>query len=285
MKQGASLIFLALLLLPGNDALLRSAGQNRAVSSNGAGFTEKVKSSLDEVKQVLMQMVKDFDTMASEDRQNWEDYSKWSDETEVAKNNFITAQKAYVLQQSAVQSANEGQIQQLTADLASLAEEISATKASIAELVKLRQEEHQAHTAELEDITKTIAAVHKATQILEGHFGAANAASLAAVTQRLQIALTMTKASSSSINQLTSLLQQRQRNPDFLNTDGSKYDNYEKQGTNVVMKLLSDLSMQLEQQKTESIDKENEQRTQYEQTKAARMLISPLRKRPSSRRP
>jgi len=61
------------------------------------------------------------------------------------------------------------------------------------------------------------------------------------------------------------------RNPDFLNTDGSKYDSYEKQGGgNAVQSMLTDLRMQLEQQRQESIEKEGESQRTFEVTKAAK---------------
>merc|ERR1719405_122418 len=61
------------------------------------------------------------------------------------------------------------------------------------------------------------------------------------------------------------------RNPDFLNTDGSKYDNYEKQGgAKGVIGMLTDLREQLEAQKQDAIAKENESVRQFEATKAAK---------------
>jgi hypothetical protein len=100
------------------------------------------------------------------------------------------------------------------------------------------------------------------------------------ITQRLETALTVrSKASLGSIHQLTTtllqggtaLLQGAAKAPDFLNTDGAKYDNYEKQGGgNVVNQMLTDLRMQLEQQRQESIEKEAESQRSFEATKAAK---------------
>merc|ERR1719399_708127 len=67
------------------------------------------------------------------------------------------------------------------------------------------------------------------------------------------------------------MLQTDARAPDFLNTDGSKYDTYEKQGgAKGVIGMLTDLRSQLETQKQDLIAKENENRRQFEETKAAK---------------
>jgi len=143
--------------------------------------------------------------------------------------------------------------------------------------VNLRNEEHAAHEAELEDIGKTLVAVGKAVQVLEGFYSGDKAA-LPEIAKRVELALTMTSSmSTAGIKQVTTVLLQQgmnqamRRNPDFLNTDGSKYDNYESQGgQKVVMKMLEDLRIQLEQQRQSSIEKEAESQRQFEATKAAK---------------
>merc|ERR1719171_1459372 len=145
----------------------------------------------------------------------------------------------------------------------------------------MRQEEHQAYEASLADVTKTIRAVTKATEILEGHYSAAGAA-LAEIRKRVQIALTMygqplESATPENMKNLASFLQggsaggSGEDAPDFLKVDGSKYDNYEKQGgAKGIIGMLEDLRSELESQKQDLIAKENENRQQFEQTKAAK---------------
>merc|ERR550537_1482140 len=80
-------------------------------------------------------------------------------------------------------------------------------------------------------------------------------------------------ATQQNVQVLTSLLQSGARSgaPDFLNTDGSKYDNYEKQGgAGGVIGMLKDLHDQLESQKQDLIAKESESQRQFEETKAAK---------------
>merc|ERR550514_367015 len=271
-------LLLFLVCLTSVSGFTARRGMNTQAQHEGRGMelSAKARSSLDEVVQLLMTMLKDFDNMMAEDHKNWEDFSKWSDDTEVAKRDFQAKTEAFEMQQRALQASNENEIQTLTADLAALAQSIAETKASIVELVNLRQEEHAAHQAEMEDITKTLVAVGKAIQVMEG-FYAGEKAALPEIARRVQMALTMTSSiSTASINQVTTaLLQQGSRqqntNPDFLNTDGSKYDNYEKQGgQQVVMKMLEDLRVQLEQQRQSSIEKEGEAQRQFEATKAAK---------------
>lgn len=224
---------------------------------------------------MLATMLHEFQTQETQDRENWAKYQKWSDDTEVEKNDFIQAQTALIMQTKAKKAANEQMVQKLTADLATLATDIADTVKSIAELVQMRKEEHEAFQASLTDVTKTIAAVGKATQILQGHYGA-TASELVEIRQRVQLALTMYGARTSlgtqhTASSLASMLQTNGKNPDFLNTDGSKYETYEKQGgATGVIGMLTDLRGQLESQKQALIAKESEAVRQYQETKAAK---------------
>merc|ERR1719428_1795167 len=186
---------------------------------------ERAKSSLGEVIELLTSMITEFDRQAAEDRKNWDEYSKWSQESETDKNNFILEQKALIMSNEASLNSNREQVAQLTADLEQLAGEIADEEASLNELNQMRHEEHEQFQASLTDVTKTITAVAKATQILEGHYGAGGA-ELAQIRSRVQVALTMfgrrTKsATQKNVKTLSSLLQvggaAKAQNPDFLN--------------------------------------------------------------------
>merc|ERR1719235_1169989 len=220
-------------------------------------------------------MLSEFTAQETQDKANWEEYTTWSDNSEVEKNNFIQEQTSLIMANQAKKAANEQEVQKLTEDLATLANDILETQKSIAELIKMRQEEHAAFQASLADVTKTIAAVTKATGILEGHYGAAGG-ELVEIRQRVQLALTMygvhsAQATQQNVARLNSLLQEKVRNPDFLNTDGSKYDSYQKQGgAKGVVGMLTDLRSQLEGQKQDLIAKESAAVRQFEETKAAK---------------
>jgi len=237
---------------------------------------ERAASSLGEVIEVLSTMLKEFADQEVEDKENWEKYQKWSDDTEVEKNDFIQEQTQLVMATTATMNANKQQVAKLTDELATLAEDIAETIKSIAELVKMREEEKAAFEVTLADLVKTIKAVLKATDILEGHYATGSAAELTEVRSRIQLALTMygvrsEHATQANVNLLSSFLQTGVQAPDFLNTDGSKYDNYEKQGgAKGVIGMLTDLREQLESQKQSAIAKENESIRQYEETKAAK---------------
>jgi len=122
--------------------------------------------------------------------------------------------------------------------------------------------------------------VIKATEILQGR-EAASQASLVEIRRRVQIALTsfgtvvqQQQNGAETGHVLLQLLQRGSQayaagNPDFLNTDGSKYETYEKKGGGVI-EMLGSLRTQLENQKQVSIEEENEARRQYEETKAAK---------------
>jgi hypothetical protein len=167
-------------------------------------------------------------------------------------------------------------VAKLTEEIATLGEDIAETIKSIEELVKMRAEEKAAFEVTLADLVKTIKAVLKATDILEGHYATGSAAELTEIRSRIQLALTMygvrsEQATQRNVNLLSSFLQTGYRNPDFLNTDGSKYDSYEKQGgAKGVIGMLTDLREQLEAQKQDAIAKENEAVRQFETTKAAK---------------
>merc|ERR1719395_465696 len=220
-------------------------------------------------------MLSEFSAQEVQDKKNWEDYTKWSDDSEVEKNDFIQEQTSLIMANEAQKAANEQEVQKLTNDLAILAADILETQKSIAELIKMRQEEHAAFQASLADVTKTIAAVTKATGILEGHYGAGGG-ELVEIRQRIQLALSMygihsQEATQQNVARLNSLLQVGVRAPDFLNTDGSKYDSYQKQGgAKGVVGMLTDLRSQLESQKQDLIAKESNSVRQFEETKAAK---------------
>merc|ERR1719281_881337 len=235
-------------------------------------------NGLQEVIDVLRQMLSDFDAQMVEDKKLWEEYSAWSDTSETDKRDFIQEQNSLIMSETAKKEANEQMVATLTSELATLANEIAQTKMGIKELIQMRKEEHEAFQTTQADLTQTIKAVVKATEILEGHY-AAQGSELAQIKQRVQIALTMygpsriRSATKENLQALAVMLQtgQSESNPDFLNTDGSKYDNYEKQGgARGVIGMLTDLHDQLESQKQDLIAKESESQRQYEATKAAK---------------
>merc|ERR1719453_1990023 len=231
---------------------------------------EGVSASIDDVIGVLKQMLIDFNTQATEDKKNWEEYSKWSTDEETDRNAFIQEQEGVIMSSTAQLNANKQQVQTLTAQIADLESEIAEMTASINELVKLRQEEHQAHEEELADLTHTIEAVNKATEVLEGHYAAAG--SLTEIKQEVTQALStlaLNRGSDPSMKPVTALLQ----NPDWLNVDGgSAYGEYtgvaaESGG---VVGTLKSIRSTLMDQKQASIEKENEQRRQYEIAKESK---------------
>merc|ERR1719453_2038598 len=219
---------------------------------------EGVSASIDDVIGVLKQMLIDFNTQATEDKKNWEEYSKWSADEETDRNAFIQEQEGVIMSSTAQLNANKQQVQTLTAQIADLESEIAEMTASINELVKLRKEEHQAHEEELADLTHTIEAVNKATEVLEGHYAAAG--SLSEIKQEVTQALStlaLNRGSDPSMKPVAALLQ----NPDWLNVDGgAAYGSYEgvaAQSGGVVGTLKS-IRSTLMDQKQASIDKKDE---------------------------
>ena len=89
---------LALLLLVAEGVLLRSHSQVRT------------GKSIDAVIDVLGKMLKDFSDMASEDKENWEKYSKWSADEETDRRSFIQNQEGVVMSATAMLNANKQQV-------------------------------------------------------------------------------------------------------------------------------------------------------------------------------
>jgi len=236
-----------------------------------AKSTVSVSASIDDVIDVLKKMLIDFNTQATEDKKNWEDYSKWSADEETDRRAFIQEQEGVVMSSTAQLNANKQQVQTLTAQIADLESEIAEMTASIKELVRLRQEEHKAHEEELADLTHTIEAVNKATEVLEGHYAAAGSLSeiKQEVTQALSTLALKRGSEAVSMKPVTALLQ----NPDWLNTDGAaaygSYTGVAAESGGVVGTLKS-IRGTLMDQKQASIEKENEQRRQYEIAKESK---------------
>jgi len=261
-------------------------GKNFEMSATQVATATQVANSLQEVIEVLSSMLQEFNTQAQEDKANWEKYSKWSDDSEVDKNDFINDQKALIMSSESKKAANQQMVQKLVEDLGKLNTEIMETEASLKQLAQMRAEERAQFEAALADVTKTIKAVVKATQILEGHYNAAGA-QLAEIRARVQMALTTSGLSVPTATQdnvkvlasllqsgkpLSSLIQSDSHAPDYLGVDGQEaYGKYESQeGGHGVMGMLSDLKTQLETQRQELVQKENESQRQYEETKAAK---------------
>jgi len=228
------------------------------------------KSGIEDVINVLAQMLKDFNTQATEDKGNWEAYSKWSTDEENDRNAFIQEQEGVVMSSTAQLNANKQQVQTLTAQIADLESEIAETTASIKELVHLRQEENKAHEEEVADLTHTIEAVNKAVEVLEGHYAAGG--SLAEIKQEVTQALStlaLSRTNDQSMKPVTDLLQ----NPDWLATDGgAAYGEYKGVAAESggVIGTLKTIRGTLMDQKEASIAKENESRLQYEVAKEAK---------------
>jgi len=258
---------LVYLLVLADSALL----SRRAVSAGHATASQEMaaKASIDQVIDVLKNMLKDFDKQASEDKQNWEDYSKWSDDEEKDRNSFIQEQEGVIMSSTAQLNANKQSVQTLTQQIADLTSEIAETTASLEELIHLRQEEHKTHEEEVADLTHTIEAVNKATEVLQGHYAAtALTAVKQEVTQALS-ALALSRANDPQMSKVTQFLQ----DPDWLGVDGgAQYGSYKGVAAESggVLGTLKTIRTTLMDQKQGSVEKENESRRQYEVAKTSK---------------
>jgi len=240
----------ARLALLGAVALLSGAEGLRAISR--ISHKAAARGGLDEVVIVLGTMMSDFRSQTTADESAWTNYQTWAQNTEVERTEYIRQQDALVLSNTALMNAKQQDVQRLTGEISQLMSSIAETQNSLQELVTMRHQEHTQHETALTDLTKTIDAVGRAIQILEGHYAATGAA-LTEITQQVQFALTLT----GKVNQKSPLTSLMQRTPDWLSVDGAKYSTYEKQGgAGGVMGTLNELRSALDASKQSAIETE-----------------------------
>merc|ERR1719326_2206640 len=174
------------------------------------------------------------------------------------------------MQSTAQLNANKQQVQTLTAQISDLASEIISTQAGLSELTKLRSEEHKAHEDEVADLSKTIAAINKAVEVLEGHY--ASGLSMDEIKQEVNSALStlaLARSSDPKMSVVTKFLQ----DPQWLSTDGdAAHSSYKgvAAGSGGVIGTLKAIRTTLMENKQGSIEKENDARRQFEVAKEAK---------------
>lgn len=227
----------------------------------------RTSRSLDQVISILMNMMSEFRRQESDDKQAWEGYSRWAEETETDRTEYVRTQEGIILSNTATLNARREEVSTLTSELSQLASDIASMKKSIQELTKMRREEHEQHAEALADLTKTITAVGRAIEILEGQYHAGGAA-LTEIKRRVQFAMTLTNGEGKNAA-LAALLQSNA--PDWLNTDGSQYNSYQSAGGgHGVVQTLTDLRSTVEANRQQAIDTEATAVRDYEDTRAAK---------------
>merc|ERR1719379_37311 len=190
--------------------LYSGKAEQQELDQQRAQALENAKNALADVIELVQNMLKEFLVQHEEIMANWKKYTKWADDSEMEKQNFLMEQKKLMMATQAAKSSNEQQVQKLAEELTTFAEDVLKTQKSIAILEKMRQEEKAQFEVSLGDVTKTVAAVVKAIEILHGH--EATGADLMEVRNRIQLALTeygihSTLATQDNVQKLDSLLQ------------------------------------------------------------------------------
>merc|ERR1719335_1009740 len=98
----------------------KNQGTLAGLSQMSVSQQQRVAASLGEVIEVLTTMLKEFAEQEVEDKENWEKYQKWSDDSETEKNNFIQDQTALIMSKEAQENANKQMVQKLTEDISQL---------------------------------------------------------------------------------------------------------------------------------------------------------------------
>merc|ERR1719235_1121095 len=112
----------------------------------------------------------EFQEFVQKDRENWDDWSEQADDSLADKNEYVRDMEGTIMQATGVENSKKESVQKLTGDLKEMDKDKKAMQKSLKELAELRKEEHEQHEEVLADITKTIEAVNKAIEILEGHY-------------------------------------------------------------------------------------------------------------------
>jgi len=235
----------------------------------------RAKGGLGEVIKLLQTMLAKFDQHTTADKQNWAQYQADTDEQERDRQAFVEEQQNLKAEKTALLNAKRDVVQKLTADLSGLAGEIAETEKSLQELAAMRASEHEQHEAELADLMKTITAVTKALEVLAGHY-AVTPAAFEEIKHTVQLGLTQLQfgaelhGAQPKIPQGAVEFLQSTQDP-RLSVDGSQFENYQVQGGGAtVLSMLNDMRGQLEDSKSASIQRENDSRAQYEETRAAK---------------
>jgi len=216
-------------------------------------------SGITDVIQLLQGMRDRTNAQIEEDKTNWNTYSAWSDKQESDKNAYITEMKSVSLTATSTMNANLGQVSTLKESLALLASDIATTTGSLQQVTAMRTQEHELHVAELADLSNTINSVNKAITILEAHY---DAAGLAQVKKEIAHALEL-----AALSKVLGAEQQRSLQGMLQQPDGD-YSSYQAQsGGHTVVETLKSVRATLMENKQASIEKENEDRRSFEDTK------------------
>merc|ERR1719472_540691 len=134
----------------------------------------------------------------------------------------------------------------------------------------MREEEHQLHEAQVRDLQATITAVNNAITVLQAHY---DSAGLAQVREQLSHAMQISELSKVVTVDQMSLLNKMVQDPDYLSSDYASKDfsqSSNQAGGAGVIETLKAVRSTLMENKQASIEKDNEARRQYEETKQAK---------------
>merc|ERR1719379_471469 len=101
-----------------------------AAMGNGLRLQSKTEG-LDGVITLLLKMMSDFRGQSTADKDAWEGYSSWSEESETDKNGYMQEQQALEMSQQALMSANQQEAKKLGSELIKLQGDIAATVHSV----------------------------------------------------------------------------------------------------------------------------------------------------------
>jgi len=240
-----------------------------------AGFlarnqVESKNFELTDVTTLLGNMMQNFNHQMEEDRTNWDAYASWSETQESDKNAYLAQTKSVQMSATSTLNANQQQVAELTSALGLLARDIAETRSSIAEVSSMRSSEHALHEEELTDMTHTIEAVNHAITVLSSHYDATQLAQVKqSMAKAMQLAAVGKAMTGNQVESLTKMIQ----DPDYLSAEHTSKDfsqSSNQGGGSTVIETLKSLRTTLMENKQASIEKDNEARRQFEETKTAK---------------
>jgi hypothetical protein len=256
------MVMFLLLAVGAHGAFLARSSTTSAAHAN--------TKQLSDVITLLKNSITNLNTQGGQDRTNWDEYSKWSEKQESDKTTYVQTTKAQVMTAQAQKSAAEGQIAELTSALSALASDLAEARASVEDITRMREQEHSLHVAEVNDLQATITAINNAVTTLQAHY---DSAGLAQVRSDLSQAMQISELSKLVTTEQMSLLNKMMQDPNYLSNDyaGKDYSGSTNQaGAAGVIDTLKAVRTTLMENKQASIEKDNEARRQYEETKTAK---------------
>jgi hypothetical protein len=240
--------------------------------AQGRFLSQAKEKDLSDVVALLQAMLDRFEEQSAADQKGWDQYDAWSDQQQADKKTVLQEQQSLVSVNSASQHSSEAILQSLGEALSLLKQEAKETKSSIAQLESMRAEEHKEFEGTVADLDSTLDSIDRATEILQGHYGASSLSQLRPVLSRtLQLVSLHGPVAEKQVSLLTRALQEpKYLTAEYTDKDYSASGN--QAGGSSVISALKYLREQMANSRAAEVTKETSARREFEGAKDAKDL-------------